>query len=129
MSNPDHDIPTVSLGGKEWPIPPLSARRIIRFGALATSVVRISNQMPEADMLRIYEAIYVGVAQGFTNGNGMTFDEWLDRYHVVFPEIIEALPIISRQAGMEFGKAEVALGEARAEPSAGLPSSSAGTTS
>lgn len=129
MTDNPESHPTVSLGGKDWEVPPLSARRIIKFGAMASSVANITNRMPESDMMTIYEAIFVGVSQGFKNGDAMTFEKWLDEYHIVFDEIIAALPVISKQAGMQFERKAAAAGETLAEPNVERPSSTTGMTS
>ncbi len=113
--------PTVSLGGVDWAVPPLSGRRIIRFGALATGLAKISADMPEHEMLKIYEAIYTGVAQGLEKADPMVgeggFELWLDSYPIKFNEIIAALPVIAKQAGMELKAVkEAPTGEASAAP-------------
>lgn len=118
--------PRVTLGGREWAVPPLSARRIIRFGSLAASITDINARLPEPDMLRIYEAIYTGISQGIDEP--LTFDQFLDNYHIDFEEVLGALATVSRQAGMEMKTKATASGEAKAELSVDEISSKAGMT-
>lgn len=118
------DEPRVKLGGVEWAIPPLSGRRIIRFGDRALGVT-VRMGMTEPEMMKVYEAIYIGVSQGLEKDQ-LSFDDWLDNYSVTFEEILAALPIIGRQAGMEIK--ETKTGEAEAKPVAGSDSSQTGTT-
>jgi hypothetical protein len=119
------DEPKVTLGKVEWAIPPLSGRRIIRFGSLANGIA-ITRGMAEADMMKIYEAVFLGVQQGLEK-DALTFDQWLDDYPVTFEEMLAALPTIGKQAGMDI--AVKAPGEALAEPRVDNLSSTTGTTS
>lgn len=100
---------TVSLGGKEWPIPELSGRRIIKFTTLASGIVMKSNptQMAEVDFMRVYEAIYTGVQQGSPE---VSFEQFLDDYPIKYEELLAAFPIVAKQAGMDTTKGEAAAG-------------------
>lgn len=100
---------TVRLGGKDWPIPELSGRRIIKFTTLASGIVIKNNpaQMAEEDFLRVYEVIYTGVQQGTPD---LTFEEFLDDYPIKYEELLAAFPTVAKQAGLE-----TASGEAGAE--------------
>jgi hypothetical protein len=116
--------PRVTLGGVEWAIPPLSGRRIIKFGSLSTGIA-ISRAMGESEMMKIYEAVFQGVQQGLEK-DGLSFDNWIDSYPITFDELLAALPVIGKQAGMDV-KLKPA-GEAPAEPKVENLSSTAGTT-
>lgn len=111
----DIKLVTVSLGGKDWPIPELSGRRIIKFTTLASGIVMKGNpaQMAEADFMRVYEVIYIGVQQGSPE---LTFEQFLDDYPVKYEELLAAFPIIAKQAGMDTTKGEAAAESLSKEP-------------
>lgn len=107
--------PTVKLGGKDWPIPELSGRRIIKFTTLASGIVIKNNpaQMAEADFLRVYEVIYTGVQQGSPE---LTFEQFLDDYSIKYEELLAAFPTVAKQAGLETAAGEAAAGSLSKEP-------------
>lgn len=100
---------TVSLGKKDWPIPELSGRRIIKFTTLASGIVMKGDpkQMTEEDFMRVYEVIYIGIQQGSPE---VTFESFLDDYPIKYEELLAAFPIVAKQAGLDTTKGEAAAG-------------------
>lgn len=113
----DDKMPNVMLGKKEYPVPELSARRIIKFSAI---VLKISSWNPatltEDEMTKLYESVFIGVEPGTPT---MTFDAFMD-IPITFSQLIDAVHVVGTQAGMEF-KVKAA-GEAAGEAAPATPS-------
>lgn len=114
MSSSDKSM-TVRLGGKDWTIPELSGRRIIKFTTLASGIVIKNNpqQMAEVDFMRVYEVIYIGVQQGMPE---LTFEQFLDNYPIKYEELLAAFPTVAKQAGLETATGEAAAESLSKEP-------------
>jgi hypothetical protein len=116
------DLPSVTLGGEDWAVAPMSARKIIRFGSIAMGL-DLSKQSGDT-LASLYECCWLAIS---TVHKDVTLDNFLDDYHVTFDEGIASFEKIAKAAGMEF-KA-VKPGEAKAPPSVENNSSTDGTIS
>lgn len=113
-------LPTVTLGGEQWAVAPMSARKIIRFGALTMG---LDLGKPGGETLgAMFECAWLAVS---TVHKDIKLESFLDNYHITFQEALAAFPEMSKAAGMEFGK----KGEAQADPLAETISSTDGTAS
>lgn len=114
------DLPRVALGGEDWAVALMPARKIIRFGSLTMG---LDLGKPTGETLStLFECCWLAIS---TVHKGITLDEFLDTYHVTFDEALAAFPVMAKAAGMEFAK----KGEAKADPSVETSSSKDGTAS
>lgn len=90
---------TIRIGGKDFVVPPLSARRIIAFSKLASAMGTINpTQVSEQQMIAVYEALLVGLQQGTPL---LTLDEVLDM-PIPFAAALDGVKIVAKQAGLGF---------------------------
>lgn len=100
------DAPRITLAGKEWAVPPLSARTIIKFGGKIMGLNLA--KLDESGLKAIYEATHIVVGAVYKE---LTFDQFLDM-PVTMDEILEAMPVMTKAAGMKMTKP----GEAEGAP-------------
>lgn len=89
----------VTLGGVAFSVPPLSARRIIKFSKIVVSLGTLNTgSMSEEQMQSVYDALLIGLQQAKPE---MTIDDLMD---MPIPMIaaIEAVKIVAKQAGLDF---------------------------
>lgn len=92
------DAPRVTLAGKEWAVPPMSARKIIKFGG---KIVGLNlGRLDEDGLSAIYEATHIALGTAYP---ALTFDAFLDM-PVTMDEILEAMPVLTTAAGMKMTK-------------------------
>lgn len=119
------DPPTVTLADREFVIPPLPARSIIKFMALVGGMGRIDAKlMSEKQFDDIYSAVYLGVKAADPK---LSYDEFLNM-PIPFDEITDAMFAIAPMCGVEMKRLtpeELAkkMGELQAEAAAASPTS------
>lgn len=87
----------VTLAGREFLVPPLSARRIIAYTKFASALANMNPKaVAETDLQNIYQALLIGLQQGLPN---LSLDELLDM-PIPISEAMSALVVVSRQAGI-----------------------------
>lgn len=114
-NTPDENVPEnftndlrITLAGKAWAIPPLSARRIIRFGG---KIVGLNlNRLSEDGLMTVYQAVHVALETAYPQ---LTLDQFLDM-PVTMDEVLEAMPVLMKASGMKMKKIEP--GEAEGAP-------------
>lgn len=106
------DAPAVTLGKREWKVPEFAARQnrrllplIMRSLSGLSDAMNLTQEQTDA----LFEAGYIALTRGYPNLTREQFDD----LPVTASELMRALPIIAKQAGMETGK--TAAGEAQAE--------------
>lgn len=121
------NLPKITLGGEEWAVAKMPARKIIRFGEIA---IGLDLKAPTGKTLgAMYECCWLAVStvhKKTDEGEDITLDYFLDTYPVSFDEGLAAFDAIAHAAGMEF---KTATGEAQADPSPENNSSKDGTIS
>lgn len=91
------ESPSINIGGKTFSVPPLAARSIVKFISIFGKVKKMdASQMEEAELLRLYEAVYLGVAAADPK---VKFDDFMS-WPITFDEIGTALFAIAPMAGM-----------------------------
>lgn len=89
----------LTLGGREWNVPELSARRIIAFSRLVLSLGRINvDTMSEVELEKLYDALLIGLQQGKPD---LTKDELMD-LPIPIDKAMAAVNVVAKQAGLEF---------------------------
>lgn len=89
----------VTLGGVEFVVPPLSARRIIRFSKIVVGLGTLNTgSMSEEQMQSVYDALLIGLQQAKPE---MTIDDLMDM-PVTMIAAIDAVKIVAKQAGLDF---------------------------
>lgn len=114
----DETIPTVTLAGKRWPVPPLALKqmrvvvpilmkRMRELGGLQAGQVDALTNETTGDLIT---AVFIGLQRG----HGAMKREEFEEMPVGWQELIEASIVVSRQAGM-IGKKETngVVGEAK----------------
>ena len=90
----------ITLGRREWTIPELSARRIIKFSCIVMSWGKLGKKpedMSTDELEQIYDAVLIGLQQGAPT---LTKDEFMEM-PITVAKAMEAIRIISKQAGLE----------------------------
>jgi len=94
--------PMVLLGGRDWPVPELAVRQIMRLvplmGRLYKAGAASAGILDEEEIGWLYEIAYVALTRAHPDLSRQAFDEMPIRLH----EIMSSLPVIARQAGLEF---------------------------
>jgi hypothetical protein len=96
------DEPRITLARKEWAVPPMSARTIIKFLKVAGNLVvseqtlRVGGEQLEA----LYEAVHCGLIRAYPE---VTLDAFMDM-PVAPTELMGAFKIIGEAAGLEVDK-------------------------
>jgi hypothetical protein len=89
----------ITVGGREFLIPPLSAGRIIDFSCIVVGLGTLSTaRMDKVQMRSVYEALLIGIQQ---NKPDLTIEQLLDM-PIPMNRAIDALKIIAKQAGLDF---------------------------
>lgn len=105
------DAPKVSLGGKDWAIPELAVKQIMRLIPAMGRLQKIGatgfDALAEEEVARIYDVAFIGLSRAYPDLTRELFDELPIKIH----EIMAAIPTIARQAGLEFRDASP-MGEA-----------------
>lgn len=131
---PEFPVITLHTGPREtrqFTIPPLSGREIVRFVTKMGNTKSISaSDMTEEAMTRIYEAVFVGVKKADPSIDFETFMSW----PITFDEVLKAMFDMAPMAGVEIKKLspeEVArrLGELQAGAGATLTPKTTDSTS
>jgi hypothetical protein len=90
---------SISVGGRTFLVPPLSARRIIKFSQIVIGLGTIkTSHMSEEDMTKMYEALLIGLQQAEP---GLTLDAVLDM-PIPMNQAFEAVKSLSKLAGLEW---------------------------
>lgn len=89
---------TITVGGRKFVVPPLSARRIIELLELGSKLVDINAQKPSGEQVKdIYRSVLIGIQQGKPD---FTLDELMD-LPIPIDQAMAALGVVQRQAGWE----------------------------
>lgn len=90
---------SISVGGRTFVVPPLSARRIIKFSKIVIGLGTIkTGHMTEDDMMAMYCALHIGLQQAQPE---LTLDELLDM-PIPMSEAFEGVKSLSKLAGLEW---------------------------
>ena len=90
---------SITVGGKTFVVPPLSARRIIKFSKIVIGLGTIkSGHMTEDDMMAMYCALHIGLQQANPE---LTLDELLDM-PIPMSEAFDGVKTLSKLAGLEW---------------------------
>lgn len=119
------ELPTIELGGETWAIAPMPARKIMKFGALA---MQMDLSQPALAVEKLFECCWLAITtvhKKTDDGTDITFDYFLDNYHVTFEDGLKAMPVMTESAGMKM----VPKGEAQADLSVEKNSSKDGIAS
>lgn len=117
----------ITLGGAEFVVPPLSARRIIKFSKIVIGLGTLNTgSMSEEQMQSVYDALLIGLQQANPD---MTIDELMDM-PIPMVAAIDAVKIVAKQAGLDFEQKANPQQPAETEASASLtpPASSVNGT-
>lgn len=98
------EAPHVRLAGRDWAIPDLAVKQIMR---LVPALARLDELAREAggpgvvaseeQIRRIYDVAYIALTRAYPELTREAFDDLPIR----IDEIVAALPVIARQAGLE----------------------------
>ena len=94
----------ITLGGKVFKIPELSARRIIDFSAIVVDMGSFNSaRMTKVEMESVYDALLIGIQQG---NPAFTKDELMDM-PIPMNKAVDAVKIIAEQAGLQYAETPI----------------------
>lgn len=106
------EAPKIMLGKKQWPVPEMAARQLIHLVPAMMRASKIAfDDLSEEDMRLLYDVTYIALTRAHPN---LTREEF-ENLPVTFDQLVVAIPIIAKQAGMQMEVGpQATAGEAQA---------------
>jgi hypothetical protein len=114
---PDDEIPSIMLGKRKFSVPELTWRDVKRLMPMMAKIARTDfREASEEQYNELADLVHIAVGRDIAGVKGITRED-LDALPMTLKEILAAVPVIARQAGMESeqGAKDVPAGEALAE--------------
>lgn len=109
------EAPKVRLGKKDWSIPELSPRQIIKITGRMSHLQHIRlNELTEQDIEALYDIVFIALQRAHPDVDREKFDDMPIKPR----QLMNAFPVIMRQSGLDMKETEPGKAEAQS-PSTG----------